>query len=328
VYVRGQVGTSLAGVRFGDYQSVTDVNPYGFSVSAGDIWLFADVTTFEQQRYDGSVHIGNNGSNGFTRLLVSLDPTVAFTGTINDTVPGTHTLDVRAVTTNPGNGLVPAVVFGGSVGQATPLLNLLAFAGVQASDPGAFAGNVAFEPPGARFGTVTIGGNVATVGNQTYVGGSVQIGGNAGQPVSLYSESGTVRLLARPDGTGGLVNGGNLRIVLGDRANLSLDTFELIRLSGLDPANIVEYLGRSGEADAADVNLFAGADLQWVLTGMENQGKTDSDTEVMAVTDVLVSAEVEVGSMQAAECESSSDGQDGVSANQNLDGSGSLECAP
>jgi hypothetical protein len=94
------------------------------------------------------------------------------------------------------------------------------------------------------------------------------------------------------------------------------------------PANIVQYFGANGATDTANVNLFAGADLQWVLTGMDNEGKMDSDAEVMAATDVLVSAEVEVGLMQAAECESSSDGLDGVSAEQNPGIGDSLECAP
>jgi len=329
VYVRNQVGTSIAGVRFGDYQSATDVNPYGFAVSASDIWLFADVTTFEQQLYDGRVHIGNNGSNGFTRLLVSLDPSVEFTSTVNDTTSGEHTLDVRAVTTNPGNGLVPTIRFGGSIGQTNPLYSLFALAGIQASGSGAMAGNVAFDPPGVRFGTVTISGDVATVGNQTYLGGSVVIGANSGQPVSLYSESGSVSLLARPDPTGGLVNGSNLRILLGDLGNLNIETFELIRLSGLDPAIIVQYLNINSAADATSINLFAGADLQWVQTGMENEDQGGQDAGVMTPNDLLLVAEVDVGLIQATECDSSSDGQDDLEVNPNPGaGDNALACTP
>lgn len=210
VYLRDQVGISQEDARFSDYLNLTDVNPYNFQISAADIWLYADVTSFEQQIYNGTVHIGNNGANGFTRLLISLDPTIHFSGPINDAVERTHTLDVRAVTTNVANGLIPTIRFDGTIGQDSILYGLRALTGVQAEDPAAMIGTVLSDLPGARFGTVTIGGNINTWSDQTYVSGSILIGSNSGTPVSLYSAVGVVRLLARPDPNEEIIDGGNL----------------------------------------------------------------------------------------------------------------------
>jgi len=311
VYIRDQVGVSLVGVTFGDYVGTTDVNPYGLTVSASDIWLYADVTTFEQQRYDGNVHIGSSGANGFTRLLVSLDPSVVFLGDINDTVAGRHILDVRAVSTDANNGLLPEVSFEGAVGQSAALAGLRAFAGIQSFQGGAKVGDVLTEPAGRRYGTIGIGGNVTTVGDQTYAGGSVGIGVNDGKAVTLYSESGQVRILARPGIGGGLDNGENLEILLGDEASLSQDTIDLIKQSGLSLANVVSYVGFIGSQLKGGGGSVAGASLERVTEGQAVEQTASQGDVVPASQEVLLQAEVEVGEVEVTEAsETEAEGAD------------------
>jgi hypothetical protein len=303
VYVRDQIGVSLVGVSFGDYVGTTDVNPYGLTVSAPNIWLYADITTFEQQLYDGNVNIGSNDTNGFTRLLASLDPSVVFLGDINDTVPGKHILDVRAVSMNASNGLLPEISFERAVGQLAPLAGLRAFAGIQSRQAGAGVGDVLTEPRSLRYGTVDIGGNVSTVGDQTYIGGSIEIGVNNGQPVVLYTENGQVRMLARPATSGGLNNGENLDILLDDGASLSQDTIDLITQSGLSLADIVSYVGFLGSQIEGDGGSTAGVSLEQVTEGQAVEQSRTQANVVPESKEVLLQAEVGVGEPEAVEAE-------------------------
>jgi autotransporter-associated beta strand protein len=118
----------------GAYSGLTGTNPYGVNVTAQTIQLFGDVTTFENQQYNGSVLIGDNGSNGRIRLLLSMDPSIAVNGPINDVSPGQHTLLMRAFTLPNISGPAPSITYG-NVGNLAPLAALDAMVGVQETDP-------------------------------------------------------------------------------------------------------------------------------------------------------------------------------------------------
>jgi autotransporter-associated beta strand protein len=53
-------------------------NLYNLTINASSINLNADVTTLETQTYNAPVIIGDNGSNGTTRTILSVDPKVEF----------------------------------------------------------------------------------------------------------------------------------------------------------------------------------------------------------------------------------------------------------
>ena len=61
-------------------QTRTTDNPRNLTVTGNEIFIKADVTTEYNQTYRGHVNIGNNGSNGTIRSLISLDPTISFYG--------------------------------------------------------------------------------------------------------------------------------------------------------------------------------------------------------------------------------------------------------
>ena len=58
----------------------TTDNLKNLTVTGNEIFIKADVTTEYNQTYRGHVNIGNNGSNGTIRSLISLDPTISFYG--------------------------------------------------------------------------------------------------------------------------------------------------------------------------------------------------------------------------------------------------------
>ncbi|MBU3637946.1 S-layer family protein, partial [Polynucleobacter sp. es-MAR-4] len=116
------------------YSGLSGVNPYAMNVTAQTIKLFGDVTTFEGQEYNGSVLIGDNGSNGRTRLLLSMDPSVVVNGPINDVSAGQHTLLMRAFSLLANVGPAPTIRYG-NVGNIAPLADLNALVGVQETNP-------------------------------------------------------------------------------------------------------------------------------------------------------------------------------------------------
>jgi hypothetical protein len=120
-------------VIIGDSVGVT-THIYDFMVSANTIKILADVLTVHAQSYTGASYIGDagdlpggvavlgvlqtpqfqnlfnysaggvsssvstsTGSNLYVRTLVSMDPMIVFTGSIDDTVAGRHTLLLGAV---------------------------------------------------------------------------------------------------------------------------------------------------------------------------------------------------------------------------------------
>jgi hypothetical protein len=294
VYVRDQIGVNLNGVPYSSFQGSTDVNPYALSMKAADIWLLADVTTFETQIYDGRVHIGNNGSNGSTRLLVSMDPSITFVGSIDDTIPNTHTLDARAVTASVALGEIPRIRFGGDIGRGSRLLGLKVSTGVQQPDLGAGVGDIV-SAVASRLGLISLEGNVSTMQDQSYVTGSVAIGTDASGPVTLSSDMGKINMLVR-NGVGfGLIRGEKLKFVLGPGASLGFELGELISPNGLSAEDLDGAL-------ATRVANSAGAILNLVDTDVVAQAGANNIESIAAPSLVLFETEVEIGNVQSLDC--------------------------
>jgi len=69
-----------AGTSFATSSLRTSTNLKSITVTGDEIFIKADITTDYNQTYTGHVRIGNNGSNGTIRSLISLDPTISFYG--------------------------------------------------------------------------------------------------------------------------------------------------------------------------------------------------------------------------------------------------------
>jgi hypothetical protein len=109
------------------------VNPYQLIVNADTVLIKGNITTFGTQTYNGKVLIGDNGTNGLTRLLLSEDPIITFNGTVDDTVFNTHNLIVKSISIS-GNE-IPEIHVNGDVGATTPLASFVQIVGTQNPDP-------------------------------------------------------------------------------------------------------------------------------------------------------------------------------------------------
>jgi hypothetical protein len=139
-------------------------------VTAPTIRILADVLTRHDQAFRGAVLIGDNGVKGalyeyylalltsidplkplpilanpiMARTLVSIDPSISFIGTVDDTVKNTHALYSAAIThLAPGDlGFVaPAIEITKEVGKLAPLfsINLLT---MQSTNSAAYIGSI------------------------------------------------------------------------------------------------------------------------------------------------------------------------------------------
>jgi autotransporter-associated beta strand protein len=162
VTFNGEVGSSS--------ESAKGSNIYRLDVTGSTITVNADVTTREAQIYRSPVLIGDNGTNGLTRTLMSIDPAITFASTVDDVTPNTHTLVTKAIALNGlGN---PAVTFSNDVGKNQPLASLEVITGSGSTVPYGFV-----DPnSNAYIGNITIAGNVTTQGNQTYTSQTVTLG--------------------------------------------------------------------------------------------------------------------------------------------------------
>jgi autotransporter-associated beta strand protein len=155
-----------------------NINLYTLNVTAARIEIKADILTFENQVYNGSVYIGNNGSNGFVRTLISVDPSVKFNGTVDDLALNTHQLVVKAIAVNYSG--VPLVEFVGDVGSNQALASLAAVTGTQITTAGSQVGDISNNPVNFK-GIMTIGGSVTTAGDQSYTANKIVLGSRSNQ---------------------------------------------------------------------------------------------------------------------------------------------------
>ena len=187
------------------------------TVSANSILFAANVTTYGVQTYNGAVLIGDNGSNGATRILLSEDPSITFNGTVNDVIANTHNLVVEAISNVPANAQtasqLPTVTFNGNVGDLAPLASLYVKTGIQTA-PAAGVRITDISPDRTiANGNTTIAGNITTAGNQTYIANNINLG-NA--PTFTTSNGGVITFLPglTPSGASAISTIGNTPVSL------------------------------------------------------------------------------------------------------------------
>jgi autotransporter-associated beta strand protein len=134
-YKEGDDYTNAGNVTFNDrvgyafngqiFTNLTGTNFYNFDITGNSININADIMTFNAQEYTGPVLIGDNGSNGLTRRLVSIDPSVTFNHSVNDS-DGTHTLIVEAYALSASDP-APTITANGEIGDQTAFANPVQF---------------------------------------------------------------------------------------------------------------------------------------------------------------------------------------------------------
>ena len=172
---------------------------YNFTINAKDILLEGDIYTLSAQVFNGAVVISDNGSNGLIRTFTSQDPSITFLGTIDDSTALTHTLNLKAVSFDANQ--IPQITFRGAIGSIVPLGGLIVTTEMRLdADPSP-------SVHGTPNGEITIGGNVTTIGDQTYTGGGVRFDPAPGAgSILLTSKTGTIGFIG-PNGPGGDLDG-------------------------------------------------------------------------------------------------------------------------
>jgi hypothetical protein len=171
VLFNDQVGRMVKNLDFNVYltSGLLDTSPYALTVTAPTIKLLGDVTTFDSQTYDGAVRVGNNTLNSNTRLLVSVDPSITFKGTVDDIAPAgkVNGLDVRAISLAAitGSTPVPTITFEDNVGTTSPLASLRLAAGTQSTVSGAMVTDIKTDDASRR--DTNYKGDIVLKGNLT-----------------------------------------------------------------------------------------------------------------------------------------------------------------
>jgi autotransporter-associated beta strand protein len=258
-----------------------DTNLYTLSVRAARIEINADIMTFENQIYTGAVIIGNNGTNGLVRTLISVDPSIVFDGTIDDSVLNTHTLHALAIAVD--NTILPTLEFKGNIGGTQALASFDAVVGTQLTTGGSQVGDIGSNP--ATFnGTISIAGNVTTAGNQSYTADNIVLGAPGSNQLQKFTttDNGNV----------------NFNVGLGPNA-ISIN-------NDSSSYGLLFDLGRGSLSAAAESALAASgisydqitppSNLLNLLTDIKNQFRNKSTD----VADDDVIADVSVGGMEDA----------------------------
>ena len=304
VTIGDQVGLAVKDMLFGNYQGTQDTNPYALRIVGNEIYLLADITTFESQRYEGPVFIGDNGSNGFTRTLISLDPSVTFTNTVDAVIDGLHGLDVRAYTMALDLNETPMIDFEGAVGQTRALASLFADVGLQNRQPTAPVATPAPNLP-PTVGQVTIAGNVATTGSQTYRGNSVTLG-HDGQTITLDARSGTVEVIVGVGAGAGIIGLDRVRLALGEFTEVGEGLTGLLRSNGIDPNRIITRTGFDSNAAISASGALSGSSMQRIeqkiIETQAAAGKFEIDAEQQQRSSMLLEGEVAVGEIESLTC--------------------------
>jgi hypothetical protein len=168
--INAGTGTVLFGDKVGSFPlnyaaySVNGLgaNIYDLTVEAARIVIKGDVLTLDAQVYRGAISISDNGTNGLTRNLISVDPSITFTTTIDDVVAGTHSLYISAASLAAAtNSIVNFQQGVAAVGSLIPLLRWEVHSGMQDATPMAFLGAIAPGPSG----TITSNGTALPSGS-------------------------------------------------------------------------------------------------------------------------------------------------------------------
>jgi hypothetical protein len=200
VTINGNIGENTVNNRsFRTLTSNSNIN--NLTVTASRILINADILTMVEQTYNGAVIIGDNGTNGTTRTLLSLDPKIHFNGTVDDAMANIHTLIARAVSVESGPtdvADVPRIIFGGKVGGTSPLYALQAITGIQSVDgmPGDIDIASTIASPFDMIGQIIVSDSVTTFQDQTYVANAIDIGGTGSAKLILTTDKGVINIYA------------------------------------------------------------------------------------------------------------------------------------
>jgi autotransporter-associated beta strand protein len=269
-----------------------DTNLYTLSVRAARIEINADIMTFENQIYTGSVIIGDNGTNGLIRTLISVDPSIVFDGTIDDATLNTHTLHALAIAVD--NSMVPTLEFKGDIGSTQALASLEAVVGTQLTTGGAQVGDIGANPATFK-GTISIEGNVTTAGDQSFTANNIVLGAAGTNQLQKFTttDNGNVNFNVGLGPNAISINEDaisyGLLFDLG-RGSLSADTELALASAGIDydqiipPSNIMDLLTdiknqlSSNATDVANDDLLADVAVE-SIEDAGDQIKCDSDID-------------------------------------------------
>jgi hypothetical protein len=159
------------GVNYNYNLLISSPSLYQLNVIANSIFINADITTFNKQRYYGAAVIGNNGTNGTVRRLLSENPEILFDGTLDDQTANTNDLRIFAIAIVGGT---PSVTFNGNVGSTKALKSLTVSTGVQNQ---AEVFTDISQNQNGYVGTIALanGVSVTTLGNQIYNATSIPV---------------------------------------------------------------------------------------------------------------------------------------------------------
>ena len=193
--------------------------------------MLADALTRSTQTYNGAVSIGDNGFKGalyeyylakllvidplkpapvllnpiFARTFISIDPSITFTGTVDDLVLNTHSLYTAAITQlAPADAgfTAPEITFSAAIGKIKPLysINLLT---MQSTNPSVY------------IGAINLKGEVNTFSNQDYRSATLTADPNAPSNVMTFTVDDvnakiSFDLFKATNGTYSLTNGNGL----------------------------------------------------------------------------------------------------------------------
>ena len=151
---------------YGDYLKNPGVmSIYNLNITASQILVNANITTFASQEYHGDVLIGDNKTNGTVRTILAEyteSPKITFFGKIDDSTANKHDLIIKAVSlTKTGS----EVTFNGAIGSITPLKSLTVALGSQNSD---LASKYSDIRPNEYLDGVVIKANITTYDDQNY----------------------------------------------------------------------------------------------------------------------------------------------------------------
>ena len=207
-------------------------NLYNLSVKGKMINIKADITTLGDQTYEGATWIGDNGTSGTVRTLLSVDPTIKFIGTVDDLSAGVHELMVKAITTQD---LTPHIIFGGDVGKTSAFLAFTALTDHQSLAAGAKVGQTD-NNPFTFIGDIEVGGSVATIKDQTYSANAIKLNPVADDQTLLFStKNGKINFWIGKDLNAGITGtpGTKVTFKYSSASALSGESLRNLKASGL-----------------------------------------------------------------------------------------------
>jgi autotransporter-associated beta strand protein len=211
-------------------------NLYDLAVAAKMIHLNADVTTLGTQTYNGAVLVGDNGANGKTRTIISIDPKIEFMSTIDDAVTNTHSLIVKAISTIESQK--PMVIFHGAIGGFSALFDLTAITGSQKISSDSLVGDTDTNPY-TFVGEIIVKESVTTLKDQTYSANAIQLdGASASKGITFSSKNGKINFLVGKDFNSGVTGSVGTKVTLkySGSGSMSNESQRALRASGLKVA--------------------------------------------------------------------------------------------